>query len=81
MNGFSFDRLRMREALYRQLIDTAGNQFGQMASDNRQKPDSPATIYTMVNFPQKYVKWHSKFSNIFRYKDFPRIPSPKFLAY
>jgi hypothetical protein len=49
MNGFSFDRLGMSEALYRQLIDTAGNQFGQIASDNRQKPDSPATLYTMTS--------------------------------
>jgi hypothetical protein len=48
MNGFFFDRLRMTKALYQQLIDTAVEQFGQMASDNRQKTDSPATIYTMI---------------------------------
>jgi hypothetical protein len=49
MNGFSFDRLRMSEILYQQLIDTAVKQFGQIASDNRQKTDSPATIYTMTS--------------------------------
>jgi len=48
MNGFSFDRLRMSKALYQRLIDTAVKQFGQMESDNRQKTDSPATIYTMT---------------------------------
>jgi hypothetical protein len=49
MNGFFFDRLRMSEALFRQLIDTAAKQFGQMASDNRQKTDTPATLYTMTS--------------------------------
>jgi hypothetical protein len=44
MNGFSFDKLRMSEALYQHLMDTAVKQFGQSASDNRQKTDSPATI-------------------------------------
>ena len=35
----------------------------------------------MANFPQKYVTWRSEFSNTFWYKDFSRIPSPKFLDY
>jgi hypothetical protein len=49
LKGFSVDRLRMSEALYQQLIDTAVKQFGQIASDNRQKTDSPATIYAMTS--------------------------------
>jgi hypothetical protein len=39
----------MSEALSRQWIVTAVKPCGQIASDNRRKPDSPPILYTMTS--------------------------------